>query len=113
MNKSARQIVRTGAAFALGLAGVLSTAAALAETSTAPPAASTQSAMPAKSMRHETHKQMVEKLQTALVSHGYKLEVDGKLGPQTRSAILDYQTKHGLKATGKADKQTLDSLGVA
>lgn len=54
----------------------------------------------------------VKAVQTALNKEGYKLEVDGMMGKQTRAAIVKFQKAHGLPATGKADDATLKKLGV-
>ena len=51
-------------------------------------------------------------VQTALNKEGYKLEVDGKMGKQTRAALVKFQKAHGLPATGKADDATLKKLGI-
>jgi hypothetical protein len=42
----------------------------------------------------------------------YTGAIDGILGPNTRDAIRDYQTKHGLPATGELDDATRKALGV-
>jgi peptidoglycan hydrolase-like protein with peptidoglycan-binding domain len=34
------------------------------------------------------------------------------MGPRTSAALRDFQSKEGIEATGKPDKQTLASLGV-
>jgi peptidoglycan hydrolase-like protein with peptidoglycan-binding domain len=57
--------------------------------------------------------QRVEKLQTALNANGAQLTVDGKMGPQTKSALMDFQKSKGLKATGKVDKETIAALKPA
>lgn len=54
----------------------------------------------------------VKAVQTALNKEGYKLEVDGKMGKQTRDALMKFQKAHGLPATGKADDATRKKLGV-
>jgi peptidoglycan hydrolase-like protein with peptidoglycan-binding domain len=51
-------------------------------------------------------------VQEALNSKGYKVKVDGKMGKETRKALSDFQKSNGLKADGKANKATLDKLGV-
>jgi peptidoglycan hydrolase-like protein with peptidoglycan-binding domain len=38
--------------------------------------------------------------------------IDGLMGPRTSAALRDFQSKEGIEATGKPDKQTLASLGV-
>lgn len=42
----------------------------------------------------------------------YKGQVDGVWGPQTKSAVRQYQQKNNLSATGQLDSQTLASLNV-
>lgn len=54
----------------------------------------------------------VKAVQTALNKEGYKLEVDGKMGKQTRAALVKFQKAHGLPATGQVDSATLKKLGV-
>jgi peptidoglycan hydrolase-like protein with peptidoglycan-binding domain len=38
--------------------------------------------------------------------------VVGKLGPETRSALRQFQQEKGIKANGKVTRQTLAALGV-
>ena len=54
----------------------------------------------------------VNAVQTALKNDGYQVEVDGKMGKNTRSALMQFQKANKLPATGKADKATLKKLGV-
>jgi soluble lytic murein transglycosylase-like protein len=76
---------------------VLATAAALA---LAGPAVAAQSAK-------------VAALQVALRSKGmYGGAVDGISGPNTRAALLAFQRKHGIRATGKVGHATRCKLGV-
>jgi peptidoglycan hydrolase-like protein with peptidoglycan-binding domain len=42
----------------------------------------------------------VEKVQFALVAHGYNIKVDGNYGPQTENAVKDFQKNQGLKVDG-------------
>ena len=54
----------------------------------------------------------VAALQVALRSTGfYTGAVDGISGPQTRDALLRFQRKHGIRATGKIGMATRCSLG--
>ena len=49
----------------------------------------------------------VAALQVALRSKGfYTGAVDGISGPQTRDALLRFQRKHGIRATGKVGMAT-------
>jgi hypothetical protein len=54
----------------------------------------------------------VRSAQTALNDHGYNVGVDGRWGPNTASAVRDFQAKNGLTETGKLDSPTLNALGV-
>ena len=57
--------------------------------------------------------QVIANVQTALQQQGYyQGEVDGLLGPQTRSAVADYQRANGLAETAAIDQPTLESLGM-
>ncbi len=52
-------------------------------------------------------------IQIALEREGFSPGlVDGKIGGKTRSAIECYQESHGLKATGRLDENTGESLKV-
>lgn len=51
-------------------------------------------------------------IQIALVSLGYVMPVDGRYGPLTQAAVLDYQTRNGLSVDGIAGRQTQGSLGI-
>lgn len=55
----------------------------------------------------------VEKVQTALKrADFYNGKVDGKLGPATKSAIIEFQRSKGLTADGVVGRRTWDSLKV-
>jgi hypothetical protein len=57
--------------------------------------------------------QVVANVQAALQAQGYyQGEVDGLLGPLTRTAIADYQRDNGLYMTSAIDQPTLESLGM-
>jgi Putative peptidoglycan binding domain. len=58
--------------------------------------------------------QVIANVQAELQQQGYYHgEVDGLIGPLTRSAIADYQRDHGLYTTSTIDEPTLQSLGMA
>jgi len=40
----------------------------------------------------------------------YRGEIDGIFGPETRRAIMRYQSDHGLRVTGRPDVETLRAL---
>ena len=55
----------------------------------------------------------VAALQVALRANGlYKGEVDGISGPMTRSALVRFQRRHGIRATGKVGYVTRCKLGA-
>jgi hypothetical protein len=57
--------------------------------------------------------QVIANVQAALQEQGYyQGEVDGLLGPLTRTAIANYQRDHGLYETAAVDQPTLESLGM-
>lgn len=77
----------------------------------APAAAAPAAATPTTGAKtHATRTERVERLQSALNANGAKLTVDGKMGPKTHAALMDFQKAHGLKATGKPDKDTIAAL---
>ena len=50
-------------------------------------------------------------IQTALKNAGfYKGTIDGKIGPQTREAIMEFQKKNDLKVDGVVGRNTWDLL---
>jgi len=56
---------------------------------------------------------MVVRVQSALMRMGfYKGDIDGVLGPQTRSALTNFQKSRGIGPTGRMDVDTLTGLGI-
>jgi uncharacterized protein (TIGR02594 family) len=49
-------------------------------------------------------------LQGRLVAHGASINVDGVIGPSTKTAISDFQKRVGIKVTGVADNPTVEAL---
>src|SRR4029079_9411741 len=57
--------------------------------------------------------EQVRAVQQALKDKGHDPgDVDGKMGPKTQAALRDYQSKEGLKASGRLDAETMTKLGV-
>src|SRR5262249_37244872 len=54
----------------------------------------------------------IREVQQVLVREGFDVEVDGRLGPKTRQALISFQRKNGLQASGQIDSQTVAKLGV-
>ncbi len=54
----------------------------------------------------------VKQLQTALIAAGITVRggADGAFGPMTRAAVVDFQTRRGLSASGAIDQPTADAL---
>lgn len=42
----------------------------------------------------------------------YRGQIDGVMGPETRHAIVRFQTKHGLRISGELTTETLDAMGL-
>lgn len=42
----------------------------------------------------------------------YHGQIDGVLGPETRHAIVRFQTKHGLAISGELTRETLNAMGL-
>ncbi|MCC7326163.1 MAG: peptidoglycan-binding protein [Burkholderiales bacterium] len=56
----------------------------------------------------------VRSAQAALVQQGYNPgEVDGRMGPNTRSAVMKFQKDRGLTPSGSLDRQTQSALGIS
>jgi len=66
------------------------------------------------SMANEEHNpQLVRSAQQALKQKGYDVgTVDGQLGPNTESALRQFQQSQGITQSGNLDQQTLSALGV-
>jgi peptidoglycan hydrolase-like protein with peptidoglycan-binding domain len=55
----------------------------------------------------------IREVQRVLVERGFSVEIDGRLGPRTRQALIQFQRREGLQATGRIDNRTITSLGVS
>ncbi|WP_026673097.1 C40 family peptidase [Alkalihalobacterium bogoriense] len=54
--------------------------------------------------------EVVKQLQEELKEYGYYEGVDGKFGPKTKQAVLDYQRAHQLQVDGLAGPETIGHL---
>lgn len=113
MNGSTRKMVAAGAAVLLTL-GITTAAMADASAPAKPAAAPAEPMKSMKSMHTKKHapSEMVKSIQEALNKNGAKLDVDGYWGKKTHDALKTFQSSHGLKATGHADKKTKEALGL-
>ncbi|MBV9007613.1 MAG: peptidoglycan-binding protein [Verrucomicrobia bacterium] len=56
---------------------------------------------------------VVARVQQRLASAGYyRGEIDGVMGPRTRSAIRAYERRHGLPVDGAVDRPLLEAMGL-
>lgn len=62
--------------------------------------------------RQKVHRYSARSVQRALREAGYRIAVDGRIGPQTRAALRDFQDAHGLEPTGRVNRATLTKLGL-
>jgi peptidoglycan hydrolase-like protein with peptidoglycan-binding domain len=96
-----------GTASAVGLTEAVPGAAAILP---AAPSATSKSSKPAGGTASSL-KPSTREIQQALKNAGfYQGSVDGKLGPQTRSAIREFQRVHGLADDGVVGRQTWSKL---
>ncbi|MDQ6786490.1 MAG: peptidoglycan-binding protein [Acidobacteriota bacterium] len=83
-----------------------------AQTST-PAASQTQTNAKPKKQIFRANKEQVSTAQKMLKEKGlYAGAVTGKLDPDTRAAIKNYQGANGLKNTGTLNRATLEKMGV-
>jgi peptidoglycan hydrolase-like protein with peptidoglycan-binding domain len=54
----------------------------------------------------------IREMQQVLLREGFDVTVDGKLGPKTREALIEFQRKNGLEATGQINSETMTKLGI-
>lgn len=75
------------------------------------PARTTGSSKTEKSSTTSSSKGTTREIQQALKNAGfYQGAIDGKLGPQTRAAIREFQRVHGLTDDGVVGRQTWGKL---
>ena len=58
-----------------------------------------------------THQEALHVIVAALKKEGYRVSVDGALGPGTMKALEAYQRKHNL-GVGGVTRETLQSMGI-
>ena len=60
-----------------------------------------------------TPEQRIRQAQIHLREKGFEVgEVDGILGPRTRTALMAFQRQQGLNPTGQIDERTAAALGI-
>jgi hypothetical protein len=56
----------------------------------------------------------IREIQTVLIQRGFlHAKADGKFGTETREALIAFQRKEGIEATGSIDTRTVSSLGLS
>jgi hypothetical protein len=56
----------------------------------------------------------IRQIQTVLIQRGFlHAKADGKFGTETREALVAFQRKEGIEATGSIDTRTVSSLGLS
>ncbi|MDA8363219.1 MAG: peptidoglycan-binding domain-containing protein [Gammaproteobacteria bacterium] len=109
MKKSVNTILAGAVAVIIGAAAAPSAFAAMPAN---PCSAHHGSKMTMKTHMRAAASAKVKAVQEALNKAGAKLKADGFMGARTRAAIKEFQSKHGLKATGYAGPATLKALDV-
>jgi peptidoglycan hydrolase-like protein with peptidoglycan-binding domain len=104
--------------FAIGAAGLLPGCAANTTPAPAPePGPPMTSAAPfaaSAAVHHPLGTKGMKSLQQALIDKGHPLKVDGRPGPKTTAALMQYQKDMGIvPANGQLDDQTWSALGLS
>ncbi|WP_448206710.1 peptidoglycan-binding domain-containing protein [Azospirillum sp. sgz302134] len=77
-------------------------------------ASAASAACPDESMPPDMRQAYVEGAQSALNEHGFRAgKADGKMGPNTRTAVRAYQKAAKLPVDGCVTKELLDHLNFA
>ena len=70
-----------------------------------------------EAMQHQsttlTQKGKITKVQQALKNEGYTItSVDGVMGPETRSALKEYQAENGIEESGRLNEKTISAMNI-
>lgn len=84
-----------------------------AETETTPPADKSATEAQKPISLSSLNSDDVKQLQTALNQHGAKIRVDGIVGPETRTALSDFQAKNNISGEGELTPETISQLGIS
>src|SRR5437764_439324 len=101
-----RLILTTASVLAIAIGGA---GAGLAAGNTAPNANTVTGMSGTSQPAMNLSKDEIRQAQQHLRDHGlYKGAVDGRMGPETRQAIEQFQRNNGLNVTATLDQQTMD-----
>jgi peptidoglycan hydrolase-like protein with peptidoglycan-binding domain len=82
-------------------------------TASAPPATHKPHAMSGSSEPPGMSRDKIKQAQTKLHDNGfYSGPIDGVIGPETRSAVMAFQTKAGIPPNGELNAETVSSLNA-
>ena len=55
----------------------------------------------------------IRQLQTTLKERAFNVIIDGRFGPGTREALIQFQRREGFQASGRIDDRTISALGIS
>ena len=108
-------VLTTASAVLIAMAGMASaaepsTSGNLNSPQTSASAPATQSSRAMTSPVNASEDQIKAVQQQLKTAGDYKGSVDGKMGPEMKQALEQFQKQHGLQATGALDQETLAAL---
>jgi peptidoglycan hydrolase-like protein with peptidoglycan-binding domain len=109
-------VLTTASVVLIAMAGMASAAepstssSNLNSSQTSASAPSTQSSSAVTSPVNVSEDQIKAAQQQLKTAGDYKGSVDGKMGPEMKQALEQFQKQHGLQATGALDQETLAAL---
>lgn len=105
-------VLTTASAMIIAMAGMASAAepSTSSKLNSPPTSASGQSTSAMTSPVNASEDQIKAAQQQLKTAGEYKGSVDGKMGPEMKQALEQFQKQHGLQATGALDQETLAAL---
>jgi peptidoglycan hydrolase-like protein with peptidoglycan-binding domain len=70
------------------------------------------SQMQQQQQRMSMDQETIREVQQKLSQQGYNIAVDGRMGPNTRQALRQFQMDQGISGSGQLNEQTMAALGV-
>lgn len=110
--KTYQALVRFQSIYGLDSNGTLEvqTVTALQASNQPPPTPSSENVISTEIIKEGSQGKVVRQLQRLLVYQGYVLEIDGEFGPETRQAVIQFQTIQNLSADGVVGATTMQAL---
>ena len=72
-----------------------------------------QSSQSSSESSQKMNSDTIREAQQKLADQGFDVKADGKMGPNTKQAIRDFQSQNSIPETGRLDQKTLAALGVS